>query len=586
MIATKALDGDLSVSAIRGAAASILYSAAGFAADDIETVITAQDHAGNWWRAQDVSWALEKDLNLRFEGWTSNNSVHFINSTARDDLATIAWNAAFSGAWGSWRHLTAMNAQLTFTSTTDAVHVAASLGALVFIGEKKAAKDAARKMWLDGPLDTLHRLVNVAADRAWTKRDEGPTMAVLAETGDLLGPAAADHVVQRIIDLINTEGSVRVHGRAWAYRWSEVDATLHRVLKAATVKSHKKVADFLATDFATCPDSTAHAYMRVANALATADIGVTRLNKLLTAAIEREDHYGIGLLETIATESPAAVAELRKRAKNGNQNAVRSLLVAGSTDRGDFIEFGRSAAKTVRAMVAGARGKDGTVTMSAFANDPLDDLTLAAINTDDTRLWKEVTDALEACVIEETQQQRAVRRLARRFQALPPHVQRKLKKLAPSLRGTSFGITFGGLNDYAAAVTHLRIAAGTIPDLEVEAMLLSERRENPVGFVRTLGAWNSERKLPFLATMVVDEDPTVRSQAGFSIIEHAYNYPDDRDRAFTVIRSALMQDNGCALPDGIAQGLAAYPAKELAVLESNLRNHPSAVIRRRFLEDE
>lgn len=587
LVATKPLDGDLSVSAIRGAAASLLYSLAGLAAGDLQATITAQDNAGNWWRAQDVSWALQKDLKFRFEGWTSNGSVHFVTSTAADDLATAAWNAAFSGAWGSWRHLTAMNAKLSLTSAPDPVRAAAALGALIFTGDKKAAKDTARKMWLDGPPETLHPLVNVAARRPWTKRDEGPTMAVLAEAGDLLDPASADHVVQRIVELLNNEGNVRVHGQAWTFRWSEADGALRRVLKAGTAKSHKIAADLISADFATCDDSIANAHLRVANALTAAGIGIRRLNRLLQAAIERDDHYAIGLLETIASDSPPAMAQLRRHANNGNMNAVRSLLVAGSTDNDDFLAFGKSAAKTVRAMVVNARGTDGTRVISGYVNDQLDDLTLAALHTDDNKLWKEVTDALAACVIEETQQQRAVRRLASRFQSLPPHVQRKLKKLAPTLRGSSFGISIGGRpNEYAAAVALLRIAAGTVPDLEVEALLLSERRNNPVGFVGALGAWNSERKLPFLATMIVDDNPAVRGQAAFSIIEHAHHYPGDRDRAFAVISSALMQETGGALPDGLAQALAAYPAEELAALEEELRTHPSAVIRARFAQGD
>ncbi len=587
LVALKALDGDLSVSVIRGGAASILYTVAGFAAGDIEATITAQDNAGTWWRAQDVSWALEKDLKLRFEGWTDNSSIHFINSTARADLAVVGWNAAFGGSWGSWRHLAAINAQLTFTSTNDPVFLEAALSGLVFIGEKKAAKDAARKVWMDGPVDSLYTLAHSYAYRPWSKRDEGPTMAVLSQAGDLLNSKAADHVVQRIIDLLNTDGHVRVHASAWSYRWGEADDALRRVLKAASNASHKKVADLVAAEFATCDDSVAHSLIRVANTLATADIGITRINRLLKAATAHGDHYGVDLLEALAPASPAAVAELRSRADAGNKNAVRSLLVAGSTDQADFIAFGRSAARTVRTMVEDARGKDGTTKMTGYANDQLDDLTLAAINTNDTKLWKEITDALEACVIEQTQQQRAVRRLASRFQKLPPHVQRKLRKLAPDLRGPSFGIGFSSSrNEFAAAVTHLRIAAGTVPDLEVEALLLSQRRTNPVGFVRTLGTWNSERKLPFLATMIVDEDPSVRAQAAYSIIEHAHAFPADKDRAFAVVRSALMQDDGCALPDGIAQGLAAFPADDLAPLEIELRNHRSALIRARFVEDE
>jgi hypothetical protein len=587
LVATKALDGDLSVSAIRGAAASLLYSVAGFASGDLEAAITAQDNAGNWWRAQDVNWALEKDLRLRFEGWTSNGSVHFITSTARDDLATVAWAASFSGAWGSWRHLVAMNARLTLTSTNELEPVTAALSALIFAGDTKAAKDAARKVWLDGPLDTLDLLVNATAHRAWTKRDEGAIMAVLAEAGDLLEPASADRVVQRIVELLQTDGNVRVHGQAWTFRWSEVDGALRRVLKAAGAKSHKTVADLISDDFASVDEAIAASYLRIASVLNTAEIGIRRLNKLLKSAIERDDHHAIALLESIASATPGAVAELRKRANDGNMNAVRSLLVAGSTDTRDFLAFGKSAAKTVQSMVANARGTDGTRSMTAYVNDQLDDLTLAAINTNDNKLWKEVTDALEACVLEETQQQRAVRRLASRFQSLPPHVQRKLRKLAPSLHGSSFGIGFGGgPNNYAAAVALLRIASGTVPDLEVEALLLRERRRDAIGFVRALGAWNSERKLPFLATMVVDENPIVRGQAAFSIVEHAHHYPDDRERAYAVVSSALMQESGGALLDGLAQALTAYPAGELSALEEELRTHRSAVIRERFTDND
>ncbi|KRE44061.1 hypothetical protein ASG74_04370 [Knoellia sp. Soil729] len=587
LVALKSLEGDLSVSAIRGGAASILYSVAGFAAGDIEATITAQDNAGNWWRAQDVNWALEKDLRLRFEGWTDNRSIQFIDSTARADLAVVAWNAAVSGGWSSWRHLTTMNAHLTFTSSDDPSQLIEALRSLVFVGEKKAAKNATRKMWMDEPVEPLNGLVHIYAYRPWSKREEGPIMGVLSEAGDLLDTKAADHVIRRILDLLHTEGGVRVHGSAWTYRWGEVDTALGRLLKAATNTSHREVANLIAAEFATCDDSVADSLVRVANALATPDLGGARLNRLLKAAKARDDHYGIDLLEAIAPSHAAAVAELRRHADAGNNNAVRSLLVAGSTKHDDFIAFGRSAARTVRTMVHDARGKDGTRKMTGYVSDQLDDLTLAALQSNDTKLWKEVTDALEACVIEQTQQQRAIRRLASRFQTLPPHVQRKLRKLAPDLRGTSFGFTFGGgRNEFGAAVAHLRIAAGTIPDLEVESLLLAERRNNPVGFVRTLGAWNSERKLPFLATTVVDENPIVRAQAGFSIVEHAHRFPADRDRAFAIIRSALMQENGCALVDGIAQGLAAYPDEKLADLDAALRNHPSAVIRARFVKDD
>lgn len=331
----------------------------------------------------------------------------------------------------------------------------------------------------------------------------------------------------------------------------------------------------------------AHSLVRIANGLAIADLGTTRLNRFVNVAKKRGDNYGIDLLELAATDSPAAVAELRAHAERGNYKAFRSLLVAGSQEHDDFIAFGRSAARTVKKMIAAARGKDGSISISVYANDQLDDLTLAAINTDDTKLWNEVTDALEACLIEETQQQQAIRRLASRFPNLPPHVQRKLRELAPDLKGTSLGISVGTRrNEFPAAVLHLRIAAGLIPDIDVEAHLLSQRRSDPIGFINTLATWNAQQKLPFLSTMVVDDNAHVRSQAAFSLIEHAHRYPADQQRAHAVLQTALMQDQGCSMRDFVAQGLVAYPDNKLASLEAQLRNHPSAVIRSRFAKDE
>lgn len=105
-------------------------------------------------------------------------------------------------------------------------------------------------------------------------------------------------------------------------------------------------------------------------------------------------------------------------------------------------------------------------------------------------------------------------------------------------------------------------------------------------FVTTLGAWNSEHKLPFLSTMVVDENPHVRSRAAYHLIEHADRYPADKERAYAVLKTALMQDHGCLLRDGATQGITAYPDKDLATLRADLRKHPSAVVRVRFIEDE
>jgi len=182
------------------------------------------------------------------------------------------------------------------------------------------------------------------------------------------------------------------------------------VLSAASVKSHRACADFIIEQFTDCSEPVANALVRVAHGLGTADLATGRITRLVKVAKAREDHYGLDLLEVLGPVSDDALAELRNRADAGNAAAFRALLVAGSDEHDGYLELGRSAARTVKQMVTDARGKDGTVSFSVYPTDKLHDLAVAALNTGDTRLWKVVTDALEAGVIEEGQLQRLLSR--------------------------------------------------------------------------------------------------------------------------------------------------------------------------------
>lgn len=280
-----------------------------------------------------------------------------------------------------------------------------------------------------------------------------------------------------------------------------------------------------------------------------------------------------------------AVTELRSRAESGNDAAFRALLVVGSDDHDDYLTLGANAGRNVNKMVTDAQGIGGTIKVSEYANDQLHDLTLAAFNTRNAGLWKNVVEALEAGVMEETQLQKSVRFLAYRFQDLPSYVQRQLRRLAPKLEGSNFEL-WPANNEFAAAAVHLRIAAGTVPDFEVEALLLRLRATDPIGFVGTVASWHGEHKLPFLATMVVDTHPRVRGQAAFSLIEHAHRFPADQERALAVLRTVRTLDQGCYMADNLARSFSAFPSKALEPLVADLQNHQSALVRSRFVDDE
>ena len=585
LFALKALGGDLTVSAIRGGAAAVLYSIAGFGRGDIAETMTAQDNAGSWWRAQDVSWALDKDLKLRFKSWAGDSSTHFLSSTAKSELTTAAWNAAFSGAWGSWRHLSAQIAQLTLTSTSDPTHVAASLGVLVYVGEKSHAKLAASKVWVDGPVDALTAVANLLAVSPWLKRSEGAVMAVLGAAGDLLIEQAADAVIDRVLTTLEQDGGIRRFGGGWSDRWSELHSTLGRVLEAASAKSHKRCAELVIMGFNGFEsESATDSLVRIAQRLRLKVLPKTTLAKLVSTATARDDHYGIDLLEVLGSASPGAVAELRRRAEAGSRRAFRSLLVAGSDYYEDYMALGRDAERSVKEMVADARGENGTSKFTMHVHDQVHDLAISAFHTKDNKLWKTLVDAFETGVLPEQQVQEALLMLARRFTDLPPHIQRRLKKLGPDLRASKLGFGFGESN-FDSAVAKLNIAAGNVSDDDIESFLLSLRRTDPVGFVTTLQMWNGEHKFAFLSTMALDPDARVRSQAAYSLVEHAHRFADQAAQAASVVRTALALDGGCRMADGVAAGATDYPSPAFDELAKALANHPSAVVRARFSED-
>jgi hypothetical protein len=85
-----------------------------------------------------------------------------------------------------------------------------------------------------------------------------------------------------------------------------------------------------------------------------------------------------------------------------------------------------------------------------------------------------------------------------------------------------------------------------------------------------------------LATMAVDTDTRVRSQAAISLIDHAHRFPADAQEAATVLRIAFTLNEGCQMADAIARTLKILPSPLFADLSAVLQNHPSALVRSRL----
>lgn len=576
LVALKSLGGDLSVSAIRGGCAAILYSLAELGTGDLEGTVAAQDNAVSWWRAQDTSYALTKALNDRFREWSDDGSVTFRTVHPIDELNTAALNAAFSANWSSWRHLSFLMAQLVLTETRDTGSAQEALALLAYTGQKKAAKAAARRLWIGGPLEALRGASSRFAEEDWSRRSEGAVMGILAHGGDLLSPELADRAVTRILDVLRSDGPVRQLGREWADRWSEIGAALARLLPAASEKSHRACAELVCSNFA---GSWGHATaaIRIASHLDFSLLEGEAAQKVCDVALMRDDSCRYELLEILAPQLPAAMESLRNFATDGVPSAIHSLLVVNPGEAEHYQQLGSYAAVAVEKAVVAARGVEGNFAYSYGGNDHLHDLALAALKTENSQLWEQVLAALDAGVLPTDQVFRTVELLAIRFQALPDYVRKRVTEMVPELSAVKSPYVHD--HGFEAALTALQIVSSRPTEHEVLNRLLQFRRDDPATFARLLKFWDSPQKLSLLASLAADSSPQVRAYAVYRLIASIDEHAENDEEITDLVVTALGLSEGSLMHKAAASALNGSAKQGFHNVRAVLMAHPSALIR-------
>lgn len=581
----QAQSGDVTVSAIRAAATAALYTATASQSRGVDATAVAaawnvaraaQENLTALWRAEVVSSALDEDLGDRFRAWSGTTIRHVgRRNPGFTELNGAAWTAAFGGAWGNWRSLARLAAQISLITTTDASEISAALTTLTRSGHTEHMKSASGRLWLNGPVDALIENLATLEAEPWSLRVEGPVLAALGECGDLLSSAAADNAIARILDLVKHGPAVRRVGGSSSDRWHEIDRPLGRLLFAASSKGHARCAQLVIDEIGTDTSRT-DAVVRIARRLRVNALSKTMRGNLVHAARARSDHYRSALLETLAPDAPEALEQLKELARAGDGDAVRSLLVLNQSDDEDWTQFGRQSAKAVTEMVAAA--SDPSRAFGFGGPDRVHDLALAAFHTGNARHWKLVTDTLRLGVLPGEQVSRCVFFLAARFAELPSAVQGRLRRMAPTLTAHTDDF-FDARGDFDAAVFALQVVSGALQEGDALAGMLETRHASSLAFVRLLGNLEIPERYAFLVASTVDPDPEVRAQAGFGIVRLASQEPARAPALAKALRKALELNQGCRMPVGVGTGLRQYTVDGFGEVRRQLAKHPSAVVR-------
>jgi hypothetical protein len=325
LFALKALDGDLSVSAIRGSCAALIYATAGFNNGDLQGTVSAQDTVSSWWRAQNVSNALGVDLADRFHGWARDERPDVTESRSISELNAVAWSAAFGASWGTRRHHMVQLAQIVLISRHAESDAREALDVLVWAGAKDEAKRAATRLWFAGPAGALRDVAVELTTAPWPLRREGAIVAVLTAAGDLLDEDQADAAASRIIRLIEDDGPDREFAGGWTNRWSEVDQALSELLSAATARTHEAVAALIVEHFQES-ELEAMSVVRIADHLELGALSDTTLEGLTDVARRRDDQYGRDLLATLGKHYEPARDILNSYARQAERELVATSL--------------------------------------------------------------------------------------------------------------------------------------------------------------------------------------------------------------------------------------------------------------------
>ena len=171
-----------------------------------------------------------------------------------------------------------------------------------------------------------------------------------------------------------------------------------------------------------------------------------------------------------------------------------------------------------------------------------------------------------------------VRFLAKNYSELPRYVQKRLKRLAPTLH--AYEGSMMDADSFDAAVFALRVAAGILDDGETLAGLLETRLNARADFAVLISNVPIGGREAFMLACTVDPDPHVRAQAAYGVIRLASQNPERAPALATALRKSLELNDGCRMPVGIGSAFSHFAVEGFDEVRDELMNHPSAVIRR------
>ena len=586
---------DITASALAAAAAWQLYAAAwlvgpgDWAAMDEEfnELVAAGDTAVSWWRAQTLSWGLDKMEKSRFEAWADPFPRYLVRweRPKTQYLFAAELSADITGEHNRWKHAGALygRQRLVDAASSDGddgsrlSELFEGLSALRRSGDDKSLQRAIRQLCYDGPIGPVVEVVNNIRPTGWTHTTADSNFTALAGAGDLIREPAATELACWSAGLVDHPTELNERLRPSKTVPMAALEAVTGLLPAVGERAHTAAARLIAGLPDPPPQMTPQQVCSAIRRLDHDKVDAPARQALWEKAREQQGWIAVTTLGWLAANGhPQAGTEAISRAVAGDLHAIEATADLPSLDPGD--------AKAIIAFLADAADRNlADARKGSYGGDRIDAaywLARLGLEFSDYARWDKALELLMDPYVAGHDKVDACMLIAREPDKLPEDVRDALAAGTASIASARTGIGFeadiGGIDTVVAigldalaggdaAAAMAKLAVGT-PEQRRDAAML-------------LGWGRLPDQQPMLSVLTGDPHPEVRNEAAHAIGRLAAGNPTPQMRA---LAWEMARRDGILLPAALLSGLAADEGVTPDIagdIAQHLQQHPSADIR-------
>jgi hypothetical protein len=550
---------------------------------ELDEIVTANDTAVSWWRAQQLSSAFADATARAFRDWADEQGVAFgLDEALNNSLFAAHMNAHLTGEYGAALATGSLLARNTLLmGTVDGEDRRAdALNDLRLSGDARSVEQAACHLWATGPLPPLANAARQIQPSSWTHTTARANLTLWEHAGDLLDEPAANDAARYCLAVVRdgTEFSARVTP-SFAVAFFALNA-LAGVLPAAGDAVHTEVAKFLSSLPPTNDEADARGLARVASNLRSSALAADVRGALRdTATAQPHRALSAAILGAIADIDEDARTLLVNRVREGDQDALGALGNISRLTSDTARELADHLVQKLEDVRLQAKGGS----FPLLSADPARTLAQIGIWFPDAADWKGLLRFLRDEHVAGEHKRGACLVLAAGADRLSEPVRRAFYDLGPSIPARIIDGLRRPLAG-AAAVLHAAMGEpGQQADSGVLAQLLTGARQEREDAALLLAGLHRPEHTAVLVALLGDSEVSVRSVAAWALAHRAARSDSSVDPLVNEGLRRALSDPGArvslAIAEGFVQGRKATSVPNELV--APLLSHASARVRER-----